>query len=68
MPRPSAGGGQPSTNYTTAGGYTPIPDQQSMGGLGAGDVYIDCCGETVPVRVLEDTHSDQSNHIPKCTL
>ena len=40
----------PSSNFTTAGGYTPIPDQQSMGGLGAGDVFIDCCGETVPVR------------------
>ncbi len=36
-------------NYTTAGGYTPIPDQQSMGGIGPSDVYIDCCGETVPV-------------------
>ncbi len=31
------------------GGYTPIPDQYSMGGVGAGDVYIDACGETIPV-------------------
>jgi hypothetical protein len=44
----AAGGG----NYTTAGGYTPIPDQYSMGGVGPGDVFIDACGETVPVRAL----------------
>lgn len=49
-----AGPAGPSTQgqYTTAGGYTPIPDQQSMGGVGAGDVYIDACGETVPVSQL----------------
>mmetsp|Transcript_27482 Transcript_27482/g.72562 ORF Transcript_27482/g.72562 Transcript_27482/m.72562 type:complete len:404 (+) Transcript_27482:73-1284(+) len=53
-PNPWAGGaapaqGAPAPNFTPAGGYTPIPDQQSMGGVGAGDVYIDACGETIPV-------------------
>ena len=50
---PYAGGGAAGSsaggNYTTAGGYTPIPDQYSMGGVGPGDVFIDACGETVPV-------------------
>ena len=51
---PWAGGGGAAAggNYTTAGGYTPIPDQYSMGGVGPGDVFIDACGETVPVRAL----------------
>ena len=43
------GSGAAGGNYTTAGGYTPIPDQYSMGGVGPGDVFIDACGETVPV-------------------
>jgi hypothetical protein len=46
----SGGGGAAGGNYTTAGGYTPIPDQYSMGGVGPGDVFIDACGETVPVH------------------
>ncbi len=36
-------------HVVATGGYTPIPDQYSMGGVGAGDVYIDACGETIPV-------------------
>jgi len=47
---PFGGGAAAGGNYTTAGGYTPIPDQHSMGGVGPGDVFIDACGETVPVR------------------
>ena len=48
-PFSGGGGAAAGGNYTTAGGYTPIPDQYSMGGVGPGDVFIDACGETVPV-------------------
>jgi hypothetical protein len=51
-PFSGGGGAAAGGNYTTAGGYTPIPDQYSMGGVGPGDVFIDACGETVPVRAF----------------
>mmetsp|Transcript_51031 Transcript_51031/g.119979 ORF Transcript_51031/g.119979 Transcript_51031/m.119979 type:complete len:346 (+) Transcript_51031:2-1039(+) len=54
-PNPFAGG-QPAPqqggNFTTAGGYTPVVDQATMGGVGSDSVFIDCCGETVPVNQL----------------
>mmetsp|Transcript_28529 Transcript_28529/g.66684 ORF Transcript_28529/g.66684 Transcript_28529/m.66684 type:complete len:346 (-) Transcript_28529:55-1092(-) len=59
-PRPSVG------QYTTAGGYTPIPDQQTMGGVGAGDVYIDACGETVPVSSLSPWQLPMALCCPCC--
>mmetsp|Transcript_27484 Transcript_27484/g.72570 ORF Transcript_27484/g.72570 Transcript_27484/m.72570 type:complete len:308 (+) Transcript_27484:73-996(+) len=70
-PNPWAGGaapaqGAPAPNFTPAGGYTPIPDQQSMGGVGAGDVYIDACGETIPVSSLSPWQLPMAMCCPCC--
>jgi len=53
-------------NYTTAGGYTPIPDQYSMGGVGASEVFIDACGETVPVSSLSPWQLPMAMCCPCC--
>lgn len=63
---PFGGASSSGGNYTTAGGYTPIPDQYSMGGVGPGDVFIDACGETVPVANLSPWQLPMAMCCPCC--